>query len=87
MLKTVYYQWIFREVLSINQKGKMPQSRLYSSKGGVRAGYSRTHLPVKNTLKCGAGVSAVESTLGADGAAVWINSLDLCGMRLRKYKG
>lgn len=72
MLKRVYYQWIFREVPSINQKGEMPRSGLYSSKGAVRAGYSRTHLLVINTLKCGAGVSAAESTLGADGAAVWI---------------
>lgn len=38
----------------------------------VKAGYSRTHLPVINTLKCRAGVSRLESTLGADGAAVWI---------------
>lgn len=50
----------------------MPQSGLYSSKGAVSAGYSRTHLPVINALKCGAGVVSVESTLGADGAAVWI---------------
>lgn len=50
----------------------MPWSGLYSCKGAVRTGYSRTHLLVINTLKCGEGVSAVESTLGADGAAVWI---------------
>jgi len=51
----------------------MPWSGLYSSKGAVRAGYSRTHLLVINTLKCGVGVSVVGSTLGADGAAVWIH--------------
>jgi len=73
VFKTVHYQWVFKEVLSINQNSEMPWSGLYSSKGAVRAGYSRTHLLVINTLKCGVGVSVVGSTLGADGAAVWIH--------------
>lgn len=51
----------------------MPWSGLYSSKEAARAGYSRTHLPVINTLKCRVGVLVVESTLGADGAAVWLH--------------
>lgn len=71
-LKQLIFSRLFREVLFINQKEKNALERTVLLQRSCKSRLFKNSFAVINTLKYRAGVSAVQSTLGADGAAVWI---------------